>query len=156
MASKIDLPALKRFRGFQRLNDQEVGDVAALLEPVHLIPGQILFRQGDPGDALYLLVSGQIEVQIKVPDRPDHVATSLDSGAIFGEISPLLNEPRTATVVATSRVDLWRMTRTSIQAALDRGDRWATKFLLATVQGLARRLVALNHEVIALTGGMRS
>jgi CRP-like cAMP-binding protein len=148
VATEVDPAAVQSFNCFRGLGDAEARTVAQVLEPVHLDAGQSLFRQGDPGDALYLLVAGQMEVRIPVRDGEEYPCTTLDAGAIFGEIGPLLEEPRTASVVARTDARLWRLSRERFQAALDRGEAWASKFLLATVRTLARRLVALNQEMI--------
>jgi len=155
MAEEISA-ALKRFPCFEGLGDHEAGALGSLLEPVHLAPGQVLFRQGDPGDALYLLGSGRVEVRITVPGRGDHVCATLEPGAIFGEISPLLDEPRTATVAATTDAKLWRIARADLLGAWARGDRWANQFLLTTAQTLARRLTTLNRELVLLIEDLRT
>jgi CRP-like cAMP-binding protein len=150
MGKEVDPAAVQRVRGFQGLSEADAKVVALLLEPLQLVPGQVLFRQGEPGDALYLLIAGAVEIQLRIPQQQDHVCATLDAGAIFGEISPLLDEPRTATVQAKTEVQLWQLSRARLHAALARGDAWASKFLLATVQDLARRLMAMNDKVMAL------
>src|SRR5262249_3491104 len=94
--------------------------------------------------------AGEVEVHLRIPRQQDHVCATLGPGAIFGEISPLLKEARTATVQAKTMVQLWQLSRTCLQEALARGDPWSNKFLLATVQDLARRLMAMNDKVMAL------
>jgi CRP-like cAMP-binding protein len=148
MWNTVDPAAVQGFRCFQGLGDTEARAVAQMLEPVPLEAGQTLFRQGDPGNALYLLVAGQLEVRIAVRDGEEHPCATLDAGAVFGEIGPLLDEPRTATVVAQTAAHLWRLPRPQFQAALDRGDGWVSKLLLATVRALAGRLLAMNQEML--------
>lgn len=62
-------------------------------------PGQNLFKQGDPGDAAYVIVSGNAEVVIN-NDKEDLVVATLGENEFIGEISILCDVPRTATIRA--------------------------------------------------------
>ena len=64
-------------------------------------PGEIILRQGDPGDSLYVVRSGKVVVQIEVHGVARELAT-LTTGQFFGEMSLMTGESRTATVVAKS------------------------------------------------------
>jgi hypothetical protein len=66
--------------------------------------GSTIVRQGDRGDCLFLLHSGEVSVQIKNGSRTDEVAR-LKAGDYFGEMALVANEPRTATVVAAEATD---------------------------------------------------
>lgn len=61
-------------------------------------PGETVIREGEQGDGFYILKEGTLEV---LKDRII-VATITEPGTIFGEMSDILNEPRTCTVVAKS------------------------------------------------------
>jgi CRP-like cAMP-binding protein len=154
MVHDIDPTAVKRFPYFQEFTDADARVVAGLLKPLRCSPGQVLFRQGDHGDAVYLLVAGRIEIRISTQGPHDYVCTTLEDGAIFGEIGPILQEPRTASAVALTSTDLWQLPYSSLRAAWDRGEAWSIKFLVAAVHVLARRLIAMNGEVIALAANL--
>jgi CRP-like cAMP-binding protein len=147
--------SLQRFRCFQALGDSEVAAVAQVLRPIHLAPGQVLCRQGDSGESIYLLAAGKVEIRLDQPGQEEHVCTILEAGALFGEISPLLGEPRSATALAISAAEVWELPRVALEQALEHGERWAVRFLRATVQNLARRLIAMNEEVLALVADVR-
>jgi CRP-like cAMP-binding protein len=70
-------------------------------------------------------------------------------------MGPLINTPRTATALAGAESQLWRISRTAFHEALQRGDAWATSFLLATAQVLGRRVIAMNEEMIKLSAELR-
>lgn len=150
MSAPIDPASLKRFRCFEGLSDAEAEHAVAHLEPVPLAAEDTLFRQGDPGDAAYLVVSGQVEIRLSVPGQPDRVATRLEAGAIFGEVSLLTNEPRTATVRAPAPAGLLRIQRDALHAAVGRGELWACRLVLGVAQALARRLSAVDQELVTL------
>jgi CRP/FNR family transcriptional regulator, cyclic AMP receptor protein len=152
MATNIDIALLQGFHCFHGISEEEAGAVAHHLEMVHLPLGQVLFRQGDPCNAMYLLRSRRMKIEVSVPGRPDHLLTTLEAGTIFGEIGLLLNEPRSTTAVAGTPVDLWRISRTAFEGAIERGESWTIRFLLATAQGLAHRLLDVGSQLVAAIG----
>jgi len=155
MGHTITAADLRAFGCFQDFTDEEAAAVARLLEPIRLAGGDVLFHQGDTGDAIYLLASGTVEIRVQLPGEDEHLAATLEAGALFGEISPLLGEPRKAAAVAAMDAELWQLPSAALRTALERGERWAGKFLLAAIRVLARRLIALNGEVMALMAGLR-
>jgi len=112
--------------------------------------GATLFMQGEPGDSVYIVASGQIDVKVAVPGEDDRVLTTLKRNAVLGEMSLLLDEPRSATAVARTDSVLWQIPRAEFQAAISRGDRWTNNLLVVMLQMLARRLADMNRELIAL------
>lgn len=148
MPTEINIEAVQQFRGFQDLNAWEAGVVARLLEEVSLEPGSALFRQGEVGDAAFLLVEGAVDVRVSVPGHVDRRLAQLEAGSILGEIALLLEEPRTASVISVGAARLWRLERSALETALVRGDSWAIKFLRTTARTLASRVTAVNQELV--------
>lgn len=112
--------------------------------------GEQLFAQGDPGDSVYLVAAGQLEVKVHVPDQPDRVLCTLKRNAIVGEMSLLLDEPRSATAVARSSSVVWQIPRGEFLAAVQRGDHWTKGLQWLMLQMLARRLADMNREIVGL------
>jgi CRP-like cAMP-binding protein len=83
-------------------------------------------------------------------DQPPHILAMLGPGAIFGEMGPLTDAPRSATCIALTDSHIAELPYSALNAGLERGDRWATKFLIATARVLAQRLAALNKEAISV------
>lgn len=68
--------------------------------------GEIIFRQGYPGDYAYVIVSGQVEIVDVKPDGSiEHIAL-LEPGQMFGEMALLDDQPRSATARAATDVSL--------------------------------------------------
>jgi voltage-gated potassium channel len=84
-------------------------DLVVTLRPVVYLPGNIICRKGAPGDEMYFVVSGEIEVL----DEPEHVLARLHAGDFFGELALLTNQGRTATARAVSFCDLYVLDRES-------------------------------------------
>jgi len=66
-------------------------------ESVSLQPGEVLFRQGDPGDSMFAVIEGELDVLVD-----DVVVDHIAAGRIFGEVALVEHSPRTATMVASS------------------------------------------------------
>jgi voltage-gated potassium channel len=85
---------------FQNVGAPAIADVAHVLKPRELAAGAVVMRRGDPGDCMYFIVEGEIEIQVK----PNPVR--LGPGSFFGEIALITGGPRTATVVASRKTTL--------------------------------------------------
>jgi len=60
--------------------------------------GQLLFRQGDPGDKLYLIARGQVEVLVRTTEQIEQCIDTMGDGDHFGEMALLQDAPRNATI----------------------------------------------------------
>jgi uncharacterized membrane protein len=94
---------------FQFLDDQERSDLAANLDEVSLAAGQVLFSAGDPGDSLYIIRSGEVEIFFKDNTGNKIVLERATAGDFFGELSLLDKGSRTASAVALSAVEMLRV-----------------------------------------------
>jgi len=155
MENAINSALVHGFSCFQSLNAEQIDAFTAHLEEVRLPPGKVLFKQGDPGDSIYLLVSGQMLIRLGAPAQDDRTLATLGPGAILGEMGPLVNTPRTATAITSAESHLWRISTRAFHNALEHGDAWATSFLLATAQVLGRRVMGMNEELVKLSAELR-
>lgn len=91
------LPAI-----FPNASGSMIADLAAKATLKHFKKDQTLFRQGDPGDALYIIRKGQVKVSRRDPDGKDITRSYMPAGNYLGEIALLSDHtvPRTATVTA--------------------------------------------------------
>ena len=91
---------ISRVSFFENAGAATIADIAALLRPRDYPPRAVVTRRGQPGDCMYFIVEGEVEVLIEpVPVR-------LRSGAFFGEIAILTGAPRNATIVTTRATQL--------------------------------------------------
>ena len=125
MSAEADL--LKEVPLFQLLDDNERTDLAAQLDVVNFPGGQTIFNYGEPGDSMYVISSGEVEVFFKNDTGERIVLEVATRGDFFGELSMLDNGTRTASVLATQdtqtlrldRADLEKFLRLRPQAAMD-------------------------------------
>ena len=87
--------------------------LASRLSPVRVAAGDNVFHRGDPGDRFYVI--GEGEVAVALDGRPP---VTLGRGAYFGEIALLRDVPRTATVTARTKVELYALERDVFIAAV--------------------------------------
>jgi CRP-like cAMP-binding protein len=89
---------------FRLLNDAEHADLASHMEERFFPKGSVVVRRGDGGNSLYLLVEGALEVGVGGEDAAPITTDVLVPGDVFGEMSLLTGQPRSATVIAVTDV----------------------------------------------------
>jgi predicted acylesterase/phospholipase RssA/CRP-like cAMP-binding protein len=117
---------------FGSLDDAARLELAGQLEPVHVPAGEVVLRQGDPADGLFLLVSGRLQVSVAAGGA-ERVLYDLARGAIVGEMALLADRPRTATVRAVRDSDLLVLRVSSFTSLVERSP--------ALLAGMVRLLV---------------
>lgn len=90
---------------FTTIGAATIAEVARLLRPRDYPAGAVIMRRGEPGDCMYFIASGEVEVEIEPHPEP----LRLQAGEFFGEIALLTGAARTATVVATQACTLLRL-----------------------------------------------
>jgi CRP/FNR family cyclic AMP-dependent transcriptional regulator len=153
---------LKQVPLFQSLPQEESRRIAALLQKQHLKKGEVLFRKGEEGTALYIIVSGKLKIVRHSRDGDEVILAVLDSGDFCGEMSLLDGYPRSADAVAIDEMQLYRLNRkeflacvmnngTAVQAILESLSKRLRKandflediFFLSVASRLAKKLIEL-------------
>jgi CRP-like cAMP-binding protein len=117
---------------FEACSQAELARIAAIAAQIELPKGDVLFREGAPGDDFFVLVKGSADVR---KDKR-HIAT-LKAGDFAGEIALLSDAPRTATVTATSPITALRATRKGFSELLKTSPSIQQKVLTALAERLA-------------------
>jgi CRP-like cAMP-binding protein len=87
---------------FEALPSEELETIAQLLRERRLAETEVLCRQGDPGDALFIVTGGRIRLSTTDPSGNEKILTYFTDGQFFGEMALLTGDPRSATAVAES------------------------------------------------------
>src|ERR1700692_1443265 len=98
----------------EHLSELSAGERSALAEKIDLMryaAGQTIFNLGDPGHALYIVRSGEVEIYVKNDQGEKIVLETTRPGEIFGEVSLLDDGPWTAWVTAINDVEVLRLDR---------------------------------------------
>jgi CRP-like cAMP-binding protein len=96
-----EVSLLRRIPLFAHIETAKLKLLAFTSERLSYEAGQMICRQGDPGDAAYVIIEGEADVLVDTPNGPLKVA-HLGKNAIVGEIAILCDTPRTATVSAAT------------------------------------------------------
>ena len=139
-------PAAERLRTiplFTQLSDEEVTRVTeAARERLYPKSSVILFED-DPGDALYVVITGEVKVVLIGEDGREVILSMLRSGDFFGEMSLIDDQPRSAHVIATEDSNLLVLRREEFRVCLEQAPRIAVGLL----QALSRRLRRADDKI---------
>ncbi|MGQ9786501.1 MAG: cyclic nucleotide-binding domain-containing protein [Anaerolineae bacterium] len=109
---------LKRLPLFADVERIHLDTVAASLVLRYVPAGDTLFVPGDPGDAMYFIETGQIEIVSRDPDGTQHILARLIPGDYFGEMALLTGRSRTVAARAAKHTSLWTLYRSDFDALL--------------------------------------
>lgn len=104
---------------------------------------EVLFRQGDPGNELFGIVSGRIAILTKSPDGRESLVAVLDEGSLFGELGLFDEGPRSADARALEETHLLVLDHAAVRAALQAHPQ----LLWVIVRVLARRLRSTDESL---------
>ena len=150
MSLKEEYEVLRRVPFFAEIEPAKLKLLAFMSERVAFDPGKRLFRQGDPGDAAYLIIAGEAEVIAETPAGPLVLAT-LGANEIVGEMAILGNVPRAATVRAKDRLITLRISKEPFMRMV----REFPSMAVAMMQELAERLAATNNQLSTAQAELR-
>jgi CRP/FNR family transcriptional regulator, cyclic AMP receptor protein len=132
----IDASILNEIEHLRDLSDSEKAALAEKLDLRGYVPGQSVFSYGEPGHAMYIIRSGEVEIFVKNDQGEKVVLETSKAGDIFGEVSLLDGGARTAWVTAISDCELLRLDREHFEAYV----RQCTPAALNLLSVAARRL----------------
>ena len=113
------------------LKPEETAALVGAVERIELAPDQALFREGDPGDAMYVVREGRL--RIVKESAGNAVLGFKKQGSVLGEMALLHDEPRSAAAMAEGRTSVLRLRRADFERIL--GGKTAVKDLLADQAG---------------------
>ena len=101
-----DAELLKGIEIFELLDEEDRVELAKVIDTQQISAGETLFQAGEPGESLFIVRSGEIELYIKDTAGQKIVLTIAEQGKTFGELSLLDTGPRTATALALTDTEL--------------------------------------------------
>jgi hypothetical protein len=137
-----ELIALKRVPLFSALTLEQLASIDRLMVTRHYAKGESIFRKGDAGAELYVVLEGEIRVHL---DHDGHEVTlvRLGGGKVVGEMSLFDDQPRSASAQASLDTTVRVLRRDRMQAIVHEHP----EVLLEFVKNLSQRLRAMNEQV---------
>lgn len=126
MQDRIEV--LRRVAIFEDMSDEIVARLAPKLEQKHFAKGELLCRLGDPGDMLYIVDSGRVQVYLEISGKP-LTLNEMGPGQTVGEMAVIDGKPRSANVVAVEDSYIWLLDHQSFMEALYQQPPMATTVL---------------------------
>jgi CRP-like cAMP-binding protein len=140
------LAVLQKIPLFQAIPDEELHPLASLLRERQYGRGAVIVSQGDPGDALFLIASGQVKVAVFAEDGREAVLSVLGEGGFFGEMALLDDEPRSAHVIAMTDSTLLQLRREDFRNRL----RSSPELAVALLKELSHRLRRADETIAGM------
>jgi len=148
--SSITPGALRRIKILADLNDAQLSHLSDFMELQRIPQWATVVRQGDPGDAMYLILEGELRARVMIGDR-ETILSTLSAGDFFGDIALFDQGPRSADVIANAESVLLRISSVSFERLAKEAPALATPFLRATSRTLASRIRADNKKLGQMT-----
>jgi CRP-like cAMP-binding protein len=116
---QLRIKTLRKVELFSQLNDNELKGLAESLRYSPFAKGNVITRQGDERSHwLYVIINGQAEVFVDLPNGKRRTVRTLEKGNFFGEMGLLTGAPRSASVVAKTDVECYRIDKEVVEEIL--------------------------------------
>ena len=126
---------------FSSLTREDIAKVLGKLEELTYSPGTTIIKQGDEGDAFYLIHSGAVEVVLEGSGGRSETLAVLGPQEAFGEMALFSGDPRSATIIAVKETTVWRLSRDAWTDLIEKHPTWPLHFCAV----LSKRLARVEH-----------
>jgi len=140
--------SLSRSPLFKDWSWDELDTLSSYMAGYRARAGDLLFEEGEPGDAMGLLLSGRIEVRKRDAEGVRQVVAHIVAGRTFGEMAAIDSEKRSATCVATEPCVLALLPKAQFQRILLVNEALGIKLLLRVTRALSQRLREVNDVLV--------
>jgi CRP/FNR family transcriptional regulator, cyclic AMP receptor protein len=145
MSATVDL--LRNVVIFKALDAGELARVSELCREQKFESGEFIFREGEAGNRLYLIVEGEVRISRKIPGSGEEALAVLKPGAIFGEMAVFDRSERSTDAISNGGTRCITIARADFELLLDFNRDIAYKVLWAVVRLLSTRLRSTNDNL---------
>lgn len=142
----MNLELFRQVPLFADLEEQDIKSLTSMLTRRRYPKDSVIFFEHDPGDSLYLIVSGRVRVTILADDGREIVLAVLGEGDFFGEMSLLDNEPRSATAIAMEDTEVLIIHQKEFFSIVEK----RPPILIKLLSVISSRLRKANHQIGSL------
>ena len=142
--------SLRRIKILAEMKDAQLAHLADFMQFQEILQHTVVVRQGDPGDAMFMIMSGELRARTMIGNR-ETILTTFGPGDFFGEMALFDHGPRSADVVANVDSHLLRLATTAFERLTREMPSLATPFLQATSRTLSARIRADNKRLERVT-----
>lgn len=143
MSDTFAIDSLRRCALFEECDEVALDGVVRQLRRRRFRRNEVIFHQGDPGDALHVVAAGAVKIVLPSTEGEEAIIATLRPGDFFGELAILDGAPRSATAVALESCETLELPRITFHDLLDRDPRLRD----ALLTGLAHELRRLTSHV---------
>lgn len=129
---------------FAELLTAELEMLRSTAQRIDVPAGGVIFRQGDPGDGLYVVEEGSVEIAAPMGGGQQRVLSQFGDGAFFGEMSVLDQQPRSATATALTDTELRFIPAEEMSRVVEKSPR----LLLALMREFTRRMRQMDRRLV--------
>ncbi|HSM13877.1 MAG TPA: cyclic nucleotide-binding domain-containing protein [Thermoanaerobaculia bacterium] len=154
---RVDLRTKRDLFTEQKLSGLEINLLSSLSKEHKLRPGEVLFREGDPGDAMYVVLDGRVRISKHIPGAGEEALAILERGDYFGEMALIDQMPRSAEAKAHERgAVVLAIPQIVVGQLLDRRKVSSVRLLRILCSLVAQRLREIDDKLVTwyiLAGG---
>ena len=143
----MNLELLRQAAIFKDLTDDELVHVAEICKDQQFRSAQTIFKEGEPGNRLYIVAEGEVRISRHVPGSGEEALAILKKGACFGEMSVFDRSERSTDAIANKDCTLITISRSDFEILLDFNRDLAFKVLWSVVRMLSERLRVTNENL---------
>ena len=136
---------LKQTLLFKDLTEEELVEIILIGQAEAFKKDQVIFREGEPGDAFYLIVDGSVRIS-KMSNNAEEALTILEARSFFGEMTLFDKEPRSAWAIAHEDCHVFAIRADDLFEVFEKNRHIGYKFLWAFCLTLAKRLRMTNEK----------
>jgi CRP/FNR family transcriptional regulator, cyclic AMP receptor protein len=141
------LAALKQVPLFDHLSARDLKKIGRLLHERTYQPGEVIFREGDPGAGMFIVRHGRVNIVIHRPDGSEQLLTPIGERQFFGEMALLESAPRSASAVAAEKSELLGFFEPDLESLIERDAKLGSKVVWNLARLMAYRLRGMNETV---------
>ena len=138
---------LKNVPIFKDLDTGEIESIAEVCREEKFVSGEYIFREGEHGNRLYLIVEGDVRISRDVPGSGEEALAILKPGALFGEMAVFDRSERSTHAISNGGTTALTISRPDFEILLDFNREVAYKVLWACVRLLSSRLRSTNDSL---------